>query len=242
MSKSQIQQQQVIPVKCVMIGPSFAGKTSLVVRLVRNTFENEQAATVGGMIELNWIDDLVNHTYILTKSIFYNNNNNIAMFLNKFFYFEKYVLKFELWDTAGQEKFHSLAPMYFRGAKIAIVVFDISTAESFNKAKSWTREFKSHSTEPAIMVLVGNKCDLERAITMSEAERYAQEEGMIYFEASAKHNTNVTDIFQILDDMRSDQINLVDRFALSIFNIHKTTSTTTTTTTTTKSNQQNIIA
>ncbi|GAM21006.1 hypothetical protein SAMD00019534_041810 [Acytostelium subglobosum LB1] len=160
--------QQIIPVKCVMIGPSFAGKTSLVVRLVKDTFHNEQAATVG------------------------------AMFLNKFFNFDKYVIKFELWDTAGQEKFHSLAPMYFRGAKIAVVVFDISNIESFNKAKSWTREFKSHSTEQAIMVLVGNKCDLDRAIPVDVAEQYAREEDMIYFEASAKDNTNVNNIFQIL--------------------------------------------
>eukprot|EP01133_Synstelium_polycarpum_P002473 gene2473-2813_t len=162
------QPQQVLPIKLVVIGPSNAGKTSLVVRLVKDTYQNEQAATVG------------------------------AMFLNKFFSFDKYVIKFELWDTAGQEKFHSLAPMYFRGAKIAIIVFDISNLESFQKAKSWTKEFKSHSTEPAILVMVANKCDLDRAVSKEEAEQYATDENMMYFEASAKHSTNVNNIFQIL--------------------------------------------
>eukprot|EP01132_Coremiostelium_polycephalum_P004165 gene4165-5214_t len=166
--QSNNQQQLIIPVKLVMIGPANAGKTSLVLRLVKDTFQNESIPTVG------------------------------AMFLNKFFSFDNYTIKFEIWDTAGQEKFHSLAPMYFRGAEIAVVVFDISDPESFLKAKSWVREFRSHSTQEATMVLIANKCDLNRVVPKEDAENYAKEEGMMFFEASAKLNTNLLNIFQNL--------------------------------------------
>ncbi|KYQ88761.1 Rab GTPase [Tieghemostelium lacteum] len=162
--------QAIIPIKLVMIGAANAGKTSLVVRLVKDSFQPESLPTVG------------------------------AMFLNKFFQFDGYTIKLEIWDTAGQEKFHSLAPMYFRGSKICLIVFDLSEKDSFVKAKLWAKEFKSHSTEPAIMALIGNKCDLPRATDALEIEEYIKGEGMYYFEASAKDNTNVNNIFQILAD------------------------------------------
>ncbi|KAF2075832.1 hypothetical protein CYY_002866 [Polysphondylium violaceum] len=164
--------QVIVPVKIVIIGTANAGKTSLALRLVKDTFQNESLPTVG------------------------------AMFLNKFFAFDNYTIKFEIWDTAGQEKFHSLANMYFRGSKIAVVVFDLSDTDSFNKAKIWTREFKTNSNpeEPAIMALVGNKCDLNKATPQSEIDAYVEQEGMLYFEASAKENTNVNNIFRTLAD------------------------------------------
>jgi len=125
-----------------------------------------------------------------------------AMFLNKFFAYDNYTIKLECWDTAGQEKFHSLASMYFRGSKIAVVVFDLSDPDSFAKAKLWTREFKTNSNpeEPAIMALVGNKCDLNKATPQADIDAYAEQENMLYFEASAKENTNVNNIFRTLAD------------------------------------------
>merc|ERR1719243_278871 len=69
------------------------------------------------------------------------------------------VVKFEIWDTAGQERYKSLAPMYYRGAAAAVVVYDITSKESFDAAKSWVAELQGTDTKVA---LAGNKADLDQ--------------------------------------------------------------------------------
>lgn len=115
---------------------------------------------------------------------------------------EKHV-KFEIWDTAGQERYHSLAPMYYRGAAVAIVVFDITHPASFDRAKKWVTELRANVSNSGIVIaLVGNKIDLEeeRQVDQEEAKIYAEESGLLYFEASAKTNVNVTEIFDAVAD------------------------------------------
>merc|ERR1719326_910928 len=68
------------------------------------------------------------------------------------------VVKFEIWDTAGQERYKSPAPMYYRGAAAAVIVYDITSKESFDAAKSWVVELQSTDT---LIALAGNKTDLE---------------------------------------------------------------------------------
>ncbi|KAK5577602.1 hypothetical protein RB653_002545 [Dictyostelium firmibasis] len=93
--------------------------------------------------------------------------------------------------------------MYFKKSKVAIIVFDLSDRQSFAKAKMWNTEFKSHATEPAIMILIGNKCDLNKTVPQSDIDDFIREEkenlvDFTYFEASAKENTNVNSIFQTI--------------------------------------------
>lgn len=106
-------------------------------------------------------------------------------------------IKFQIWDTAGQEKYHSLAPMYYRGAAAAIVVYDITRANTFKTLKSWVEELKSQGPQDIAIAIAGNKADLEdqREVESPTAAAYAQEIGAMYLETSAKDDLNVQDIF-----------------------------------------------
>lgn len=70
-------------------------------------------------------------------------------------------LKFQIWDTAGQEKYHSLAPMYYRGAAAAIIVYDITRANTFKTLKNWVEELQSKGPKDIAIAIAGNKADLE---------------------------------------------------------------------------------
>jgi Ras-related protein Rab-5C len=113
-------------------------------------------------------------------------------------------IKFEIWDTAGQERFASLAPMYYRNAQCAIVVYDITKPASFIKARHWVKELHEQASVNIIIALVGNKSDLvddgndSRKVAFEEGEQLAQEEGLVFFETSAKSGLNVKEVFMAL--------------------------------------------
>ncbi|KNZ52335.1 rab family protein [Puccinia sorghi] len=102
-------------------------------------------------------------------------------------------IKFEIWDTAGQERYKSLAPMYYRNANCAVVVYDITSSASLEKAKVWIRELQKQADAQIVIALAGNKADLEER--RQEAKRFAEEENLLFFETSAKNSINVKDIF-----------------------------------------------
>lgn len=105
--------------------------------------------------------------------------------------------KLQIWDTAGQEKYHSLAPLYYRGAAAAIIVYDITNQQSFNTLKDWVTELQSQAPRDMVLVIAGNKCDLQssREVETSTAQRYAEEMGAAFFETSAKDDDGIRDIF-----------------------------------------------
>eukprot|EP00759_Apiculatamorpha_spiralis_P026947 PhF_6_TR29860/c0_g1_i1/m.43813/K07889/RAB5C; Ras-related protein Rab-5C len=153
--------------KLVLLGESTVGKSSLVLRFVRNEFPEFQDCTIG------------------------------AAFLTQVVNVGSYTVKFDIWDTAGQERYRSLAPMYYRGASAAIVVYDITSPESYKRAKSWLQELRMSGEPNIVMALVGNKSDLaqQRKIETAEASKYAEEEGIIFMETSAKTGANVNELF-----------------------------------------------
>lgn len=104
-------------------------------------------------------------------------------------------VKFEIWDTAGQERYKSLAPMYYRGSAAAVVAYDITSKESFAAAKSWVVELQATD---ALIALAGNKSDLDssRAVKREDAQAYADQEGIIFMETSAKTGVNVNELFR----------------------------------------------
>eukprot|EP00897_Mesotaenium_endlicherianum_P004333 jgi/Mesen1/3928/ME000209S02949 len=106
--------------------------------------------------------------------------------------------KFEIWDTAGQERYASLAPLYYRGAAAAIVAFDITSAETFSKAKFWVKELQQHGASGMVLALVGNKADLidQLDVALEEVEEYAASNGMFYIQTSAKTAENVNELFE----------------------------------------------
>lgn len=105
--------------------------------------------------------------------------------------------KITFWDTAGQERFQSLMASYYRDAHAVIFVFDVSNRESFQNLEKWWREYHAYgNTQRSIAILVGNKCDLERQISIDEARAWAMHKGFMYQEVSAKNNTNIDLAFE----------------------------------------------
>lgn len=120
-----------------------------------------------------------------------------AAFLTQTVALDDSTVKFEIWDTAGQERYRSLAPMYYRGAAAAIVVYDITNPDSFIGAKSWVKELQRRGDPNVVIALAGNKADLEarRKVEFEEANAYAEENGILHLETSAKNANNVKALF-----------------------------------------------
>ncbi|KAH7159989.1 ras family-domain-containing protein [Dactylonectria estremocensis] len=174
-------------VKLVLLGEAAVGKSSLVLRFVNNDFQENKEPTIG------------------------------AAFLTQKCNLPTRTIKFEIWDTAGQERFASLAPMYYRNAQAALVVYDLTKPTSLVKAKHWVAELQRQASPGIVIALVGNKLDLTadsaptaadgedgedgddsgnaRKVSTEEAQSYAAEENLLFFETSAKSGHNVTEVF-----------------------------------------------
>jgi small GTP-binding protein len=98
------------------------------------------------------------------------------------------------------ERYRSLAPMYYRGAAAAIVVFDVTNKDSFSGAKTWVKELQRRGDANCVIALAGNKADLieQRKVSKEVAEAYAHENGIIFMETSAKTAMNVKELFEII--------------------------------------------
>ncbi|KAF5737718.1 GTP binding protein [Tripterygium wilfordii] len=153
--------------KLVLLGDMGAGKSSLVLRFVKGQFLEYQESTIG------------------------------AAFFSQTVAVSDVTVKFEIWDTAGQERYHSLAPMYYRGAAAAIITYDITSTDSFNRAKKWVQELQKQGNPNMIIAFAGNKADLgdKRKVTAEEARVYAEENGLFFMETSAKTAANVNEVF-----------------------------------------------
>jgi len=119
------------------------------------------------------------------------------------------VIKAQIWDTAGQERFKALTRGYYRGALGALLVYSIANKQSFENCETWLEELVTHA-DPGIMVmLVGNKTDLEhqREIPLNVATDFAQKNKLLFVEASAKDNTNVVEAFERLIQEIYKQVN-----------------------------------
>merc|ERR1712070_842392 len=121
-----------------------------------------------------------------------------AAFLTQTVTLDDATVKFEIWDTAGQERYKSLAPMYYRGAAAAVIVYDVTSSQSFDGAKAWVAEL---GEKDMVLALLGNKVDLateKRAVETAQAEAFARDKGLIFMETSAKTGVNVQEIFQAI--------------------------------------------
>ncbi|NWT91962.1 RAB17 protein, partial [Urocynchramus pylzowi] len=110
-------------------------------------------------------------------------------------------VKFEIWDTAGQEKYQSVCHLYYRDANAALLVYDIASKQTFSRAKLWLEELeKKFLPDEIVIALVGNKTDLaaEREVTTEEGEDFARAKGLLFMETSAKSNHQVNDVFMAL--------------------------------------------
>ena len=158
-------------VKTVLVGDAGVGKTCIAERIVRGTYTATSGATIGA----------ANQVVTLQT--------------------ERGPITFNIWDTAGQEKYRSLAPMYFSGAYIAFLVFDITSKASLQALDEFYALLQQRAPDECIYVLVGNKMDLEaqRQVSLEEAQDYSQRIGAIcYTETSALTGQGVREIFDIV--------------------------------------------
>ncbi|XP_024465358.1 ras-related protein RABF1 isoform X2 [Populus trichocarpa] len=153
----------------VLLGDSGVGKSCIVLRFVRGQFDPTSKVTIGA--------SFLSQTIALQDST---------------------TIKFEIWDTAGQERYAALAPLYYRGAAVAVIVYDITSPETFNKAQYWVKELQKHGSPDIVMALVGNKADLheKREVPTQDGIEYAEKNGMFFIETSAKTADNINQLFE----------------------------------------------
>jgi len=134
------------------------------------------------------------HTYISTIGIDFNVK---IVALDK-----DTKVKLQVWDTCGQERFRALTRSYYRNAQAIIIVYDITSRESFEKSKLWIKEVENYVEKSVLVVLVGNKTDLypKRKIEYFEGHKLAEENYMNFFEVSAKYDNNIETLFRFIGE------------------------------------------
>lgn len=154
-------------VKIVLIGNSAVGKTSVVRKATNRETTSDQGPTLG------------------------------ASYLSMRRTCNEKVVDLQIWDTAGQEKYRSMAPMYFRGSHIAILMYSIIDKESFEGVNDWHQILVQNTNDDIIKFLVGNKVDLadQRVISKEEGENKAKEINATFYEVSALTGEGVSDLF-----------------------------------------------
>uniref|UniRef100_A0A0D9ZXN9 Ras-related protein Rab-21 n=1 Tax=Oryza glumipatula TaxID=40148 RepID=A0A0D9ZXN9_9ORYZ len=159
--------QPSVSFKLVLLGDGRVGKTSLVLWYVNDVFSDKQEATVQ------------------------------ASYLTKRLVVEGVPITLSIWDTAGQEKFHALGPIYYRDADAALLVYDITDNDTFLRVTKWVKELKQMANKDIVMAIAANKSDLVRSkhIDTNEAASYAESIGATLFVTSAKAGTGIDDIF-----------------------------------------------
>ncbi|GLT33725.1 hypothetical protein SLA2020_082890 [Shorea laevis] len=165
--------------KVVLIGDSAVGKSQILARFARNEFSLDSKATIG--VEFQTRTLVIEH-----KSV-----------------------KAQIWDTAGQERYRAVTSAYYRGAVGAMLVYDITKPQTFEHIPRWLEELRGHADKNIVIILIGNKCDLEnqRAVPTEDAKEFAEKEGLFFLETSALEATNVetafltvlTEIFNIVN-------------------------------------------
>ena len=104
-----------------------------------------------------------------------------------------------LWDTAGEEKYHALAPIFYRGADGAIIIYDCTRKETFERAEKWFQELKDFSEGNPRIILVGNKIDLtNKEVNPEDAKNLAEKYSANFLEVSALTGKNIESIFDTI--------------------------------------------
>ena len=165
--------------KVVLVGDTKVGKSCILSRFVQGTFDREMPATIGAAF--------------LTKVITTSNGN----------------VRLQLWDTAGQEKFRSLAPMYYRSAAVAVLVYDVTSKESLDGLEAWAAEIADKAPHNIKLVVIGNKIDLEeeRAISTQVGKEFADQlNASLFQETSAKSGEGINEVFNQIADLQFDEV------------------------------------
>ena len=156
--------------KVVLVGDSFVGKTNIMSKYLKNEFHEDSKATVG------------------------------VEFGSRQFNIEGHVVKAQIWDTAGQERYKAITSAYYKGAKGAFIVYDITRKESFENVSKWAEQLKSTADKNLTIIIVGNKTDLEdqRQVTSEEGQNKANSLESAFIETSAASGSNLDKAFEMM--------------------------------------------
>ncbi|GAY38000.1 hypothetical protein WN944_028150 [Citrus x changshan-huyou] len=156
--------------KIVLIGDSGVGKSNILSRFTRNEFCLESKSTIG------------------------------VEFATRTLQVEGKTVKAQIWDTAGQERYRAITSAYYRGAVGALLVYDITKRQTFDNVLRWLRELRDHADSNIVIMMAGNKSDLNhlRAVTEEDGHSLAEKEGLSFLETSALEATNVEKAFQTI--------------------------------------------
>ena len=157
--------------KILLLGDSSVGKTCFLMRYTDNTFQEIHMSTIGLDYKLK----------------------NVQLDDGK-------MVKIQIWDTAGQDRFRSITKNYYKGAHGIILIYDITNKKSFENVRTWINQIKEEVSEKVSIILVGNKIDDEehRVVATEDGEKIAKELGLMFFECSAKSGVNIDSTFNEL--------------------------------------------
>ena len=158
--------------RVVMIGDSGVGKTSILSRLVDHRFNKHEQSTVGVNFQL-YVREMADVR-----------------------------LEMQIWDTAGQEKFRALGPIYYRNSVAAVAVFSLDNTESLDRIGWWLEQFTNAAGTNVVIAIAANKADIEDPPDgmLEKAEKYANEKGYLFMKTSAKTGQGVNKLFSELAD------------------------------------------
>ena len=154
--------------KVVLLGDSGVGKTCIISRYISGAFDQNSPTTNGASYASKIVE-------IANKSV-----------------------SLDIWDTAGQEKYKSLTKFFYKDAKVAILVYDITQKESFTNMKQyWYEQLKEFGSKDIIIGVAGNKCDMyeKEDVSENEGKEFAEQIGAFFEMTSAKNNTGINDLF-----------------------------------------------
>ena len=172
MSDDEEEEDEYIPCKVVLLGEAGVGKTSILTRYVCRRFSQMVMTSTGSSF--------------VTKNLDVDEKNKV---------------KFQIWDTAGQEKYRSLAKIFYQSASVIILVYDITTRNSFNGIKEyWAKQILENSPEDIIIALVANKSDeyYEQKVSTQEGKDLAREINAIFHSTSAKLGSGIDELFKLI--------------------------------------------
>lgn len=156
--------------KLVLVGNTNVGKTCIVRKAISGSFNEETSSTLGASYS--------------TKDVQVGNAS----------------IRMQIWDTAGQEKYRSMTPMYYHNAHVAVIVYSVDDANTFNAVDAWLQNLRENASEDIIIFLVGNKQDLSdlRVVSEDSGLNKANLCGMQFTEVSAKTGFGIDDLFNMI--------------------------------------------
>ena len=157
--------------KILLLGDSEVGKSCFLMRYSDNIFVENYITTIGLDYKLKYVQLDSGET-----------------------------IKVQLWDTAGQDRYRTIAKNYYKGSHGILLLYDVTKENSFENIREWVQNIREEVYEKAIIFLIGNKIDKkeERKITTEQGQKLASEYNLPFFEASAKSGENVDEIFKAL--------------------------------------------